>query len=79
MSELRDIDGKESENEFASKTDLSWIIFLSSDLHKSVALAEETISMCRAIGDRFNEAELLNGPYGLLFPASPRFSVSFLW
>jgi non-specific serine/threonine protein kinase len=46
----------------SAKVQLSVGIFRSGNVYKGVALAEEVLVMCRTIGDRFNEAELLDGP-----------------
>jgi predicted ATPase len=48
----------------SAKIDLSYISCLNGDISPSVALAEEVLPTCRATGDRFSEAQLLDGVLG---------------
>jgi non-specific serine/threonine protein kinase len=57
FSEIGDPSGVVSD-----KIALSAATCWSGDVHQGAALAEEMLQVCRANGDRFDEAELLDGP-----------------
>jgi len=54
----------DSSGAVSAKIDLCYVSCLNGDISQSVALAEEVLPVCRAHGDRFSEAQLLDGVLG---------------